>query len=245
MSDAKQAHILVADDEELVRAMLRNYLAEQGFRVSVAADGDELRDVFERGNFDLVLLDIMMPGEDGIAIMRYIRRLSEVPVIMLTGRHDPIDRVAGLEAGADDYVTKPFHMREVLARIRTVMRRAKPTASAQGPGAATETIERYGFDGWELDVATRDVLAADGGHILLTAGEFDLLMAFLRHPNRVLSRDQLMDLVKGREWAAYDRAIDALVLRLRKKIERDTKSPGFVKTVHGAGYMFAAKVTRL
>lgn len=243
MTRPELRHILVADDEKLIRSMLRKYLVDQGFRVSEASDGAEMRAVMEQENVDLVLLDLMMPGEDGLSLTRYIRHHSEVPIIILTGRQDPIDRVAGLEAGADDYITKPFHMREILARIRTVMRRAKPTDSSTGAADTDEARERYVFGDWDLDVARRNLHTVEGNEVPLTTGEFELLMAFLRHPGRVLKRDQLMDLVKGREWAAYDRAIDTQILRLRKKIEHDSAHPEFIKTVHGAGYIFSAKVT--
>jgi len=243
---ATPLRILVVDDEPRIRNMLRRYLAEEGFQVGEAADGAELRRELERAPADLVLLDLVMPGEDGLSLARMIRQRSQVPIIMLTGKGDLIDRVAGLEAGADDYIAKPFHLREVLARIRTVLRRvpAEPARAAPAKGAAgePEAGQVLAFEGWRLDLLRRELSSPAGAAVPLTTGEFDLLRAFALHPNRVLNRDQLMDLVKGREWAAFDRAIDAQVVRLRKKIEADPAKPRLIKTVRGAGYIFAAAV---
>jgi two-component system OmpR family response regulator len=227
--------------------MLRRYLTAEGFRVSEAADGAEMRAAFEGETVDLVLLDLMMPGEDGLSLARYIRQRSEVPIIILTGKGDLIDRVVGLESGADDYITKPFELREVLARVRTIMRRAAPRATPAPAAAASpaepRASETLHFEGWRLDLVRRELWRPTGEAVPLTAGEFDLLCAFARHPNRVLNRDQLIDLVKGREWAACDRGVDTQVMRLRKKIERDPSNPSLIKTVRGAGYVFAATVT--
>jgi two-component system OmpR family response regulator len=224
--------------------MLRRYLTGEGFKISDAGDGNAMRKVLEGATIDLVLLDLMLPGEDGLSLARAIRHHSEVPVIMLTGKGDLIDRVVGLEAGADDYITKPFELREVLARIRTVLRRARPSSAAPPPSAATGTVgEILQFQGWRLDLVRRELTPPAGALVALTAGEFDLLCAFAQHPNRVLSRTQLIELVKGREWAAYDRAIDTQVGRLRKKLESDPAHPKLIKTVRGGGYVFAATVT--
>ena len=243
----EKTHILVVDDDQRVRAMLRRYLTEEGFAVSEAADGAGMRGILEKHPADLVLLDLVMPGEDGLTLARYIRQRSKTPVIMLTGKGDLIDRVAGLEAGADDYIAKPFHLREVLARIRTVLRRVEPaSATAEAPVAATAAKtagDVLAFQGWRLDMLKRELRSADGKPVSLTTGEYELLCAFARSANRVLNRDQLMDLVKGRAWAVNDRAIDAQVVRLRKKIERDPKQPELIKTVRGAGYIFAVAVT--
>jgi two-component system, OmpR family, response regulator len=240
-------HILIVDDEPRIRTMLRRYLVGEGLKVTEAADGAALRSVLDREAVDLVLLDLMMPGEDGLSLARYIRQRSEIPIIMLTGKGDLIDRVVGLEAGADDYIIKPFELREVLARIRTVMRRsgARTTASATpAPVRPTDPAEeRLAFEGWRLDLVRRELNRPTGEPVPLTAGEFELLCVFARHPNRVLSREQLMDLVKGREWAAYDRAVDTQVARLRKKIEADPSDPKLIKTMRGGGYIFAAAVT--
>ena len=238
-------HVLIVDDEPRIRALLRRYLLEEGFRVSDAGDGTAMRAVLAREAIDLVLLDLMMPGEDGLSLARQIRQQSDIPIIMLTGKGDLIDRVAGLETGADDYISKPFEFREVLARIRSVMRRtARPaTASTVSSAAAGEnSSEVLVFEGWQLDLFRRELRRATGGSVALTTGEFELLLAFAKNPNRVLNRNQLIDLVKGREWAAYDRGIDTQVMRLRKKIEADPHQPRLIKTVRGAGYLFAAAV---
>jgi two-component system phosphate regulon response regulator OmpR len=240
-------HVLVVDDEPRIRAMLRRYLVEEGFKVSDAADGADMRAVLAREVINLVLLDLMMPGEDGLSLARHIRQCSEIPIIMLTGKGDLIDRVAGLETGADDYITKPFELREVLARIRTVMRRAAPrtapAATVPGPAAVENESGSLAFEGWLLDLRRRELRRQTGELMPLTAGEFELLYVFARHPNRVLNRDQLIDLVKGRDWAAYDRGVDTQVMRLRKKVETDPRNPRLIKTVRGAGYVFAAAVT--
>jgi two-component system phosphate regulon response regulator OmpR len=243
---SEQPHILVVDDERQIRTMLSRYLADEGYRVSEAADGAAMRQVLERETVDLVLLDLVMPGEDGLSLARHIRQRSEIPVIMLTGKGELIDRVVGLEAGADDYIAKPFHLREVLARIRTVMRRVHPQLAPALP-QASPSKEAAGntlvFQGWKFDLLKRELRRPDGSLVPLTAGEFDLLRVFTRNPNRVLDRDHLMTLVKGRDWAAFDRAIDTQVVRLRKKIEPDPQNPELIKTVRGAGYIFAASVT--
>ena len=236
-------HVLIVDDEPRIRNMLRRYLVEEGFKVSDAGDGAGMRAVLAREVIHLVLLDLMMPGEDGLSLARYIRQHSEIPIIMLTGKGDLIDRVVGLETGADDYIPKPFELREVLARIRAVMRRAGPRAAPAAPVPAQNASEVLVFEGWRLDVLRRELRRQTGDLVPLTAGEFELLCVFARHPNRVLNRDQLIDLVKGREWAAYDRGVDTQVMRLRKKIEADPSNPSLIKTVRGSGYVFAAAVT--
>jgi len=244
-----QSHILVVDDEQRIRTMLARYLIGEGFRVSEAADGSAMRAVFEQDAVDLVLLDLMMPGEDGFTLARHIRQHASVPIIMLTGKGDLIDRVAGLEAGADDYIAKPFHLREVLARIRTVLRRVPPPSKApQAENAKDkktddENNQLLVFQGWELDLIRRELRRSGGTIVPLTTGEFELLRVFALNPNRVLNRDQLMDQVKGREWSAYDRTIDTQVVRIRKKIETDPGKPELIKTVRGAGYVFATAVT--
>ncbi|HYM23542.1 MAG TPA: response regulator [Vicinamibacterales bacterium] len=240
-------HILVVDDDPRIRTMLRRYLEDEGFKVSEAGDGVAMRRIFESGAVDLVMLDVAMPGEDGISLARHIRQQSRTPIIMLTGKDDVIDRVAGLEAGADDYVPKPFHLREILARIRTVLRRAQadntapPASAAVMAGGEGEALH---FQGWTMDLLRRELRKPDGGAATLTSAEFELLRVFATHPNRVLNRDQLMELVKGREWEAYDRAVDTLIVRLRKKVEADPSQPALIKTVRGAGYVFAAPVTK-
>jgi two-component system OmpR family response regulator len=235
-------HVLIVDDEPRIRTMLHRYLTGEGLKVSVAGDGAAMRAILEREAIDLVLLDLMMPGEDGLSLARYIRQRSDIPVIMLTGKGDLIDRVVGLEAGADDYITKPFELREVLARIRTVIRRSAPRVTDTASAPPAPAGEALVFEGWRLDLVRRELQRQGGAPVSLTAGEFELLRVFASHPNRVLSREQLIDMVKGREWAAYDRAVDTQVGRLRKKIETDPGDPTLIKTVRGGGYVFAAAV---
>jgi two-component system OmpR family response regulator len=237
-----QFHILVVDDERRVRTMLGRYLADEGFRVSEASDGRSMWHVMERDQVDLVLLDLVMPGEDGLSLARHIRQRSEIPVIMLTGKGELIDRVVGLETGADDYIPKPFHLREVLARIRTVMRRSHPNTASTARQEALRKEALSDTLGWSLDLLKRELRRPDGELVLLTTGEFDLLRVFAQNPNRVLDRDHLMNLVKGKEWAAFDRAVDTMVVRLRKKIEQDPQHPQLIKTVRGSGYILAAAV---
>ncbi len=213
-------HVLIVDDEPRIRTMVRRYLVEEGLQVSEAGDGAAMRAALERDRIDLVLLDLVMPGEDGLSLARDIRRTSDVPIIMVTGKGDLIDRVVGLEAGADDYIAKPFHLREVLARIRTVSRRARAPAPEAPPTAGEPAGDILAFDGWRLDMARRSLRSPTGGDVTLSAAEFELLRAFVQNPNRVLSRDQLMDLAKGRDWAAYDRTVDTQVMRLRKRSSR-------------------------
>ena len=243
MTNPKQ--ILIVDDEPRVRRMLKTYLDGEGFSVREAEDGAAMRRELATARPDIVLLDLVIPGEDGLSLLRELRRVSDMPVIMITGHGDPIDRVAGLEAGADDYITKPFHLREVLARVRTVLRRSQERASdAPGtPAAAVPATTAVAFAGWRLDLDARELLDATGSMVPLTTGEFQLLAAFVRHPNRPLNRDQLMDLVRDRDWTPFDRSIDTQVGRLRKKIESDPKKPSLIKTVRGVGYVFTAKVT--
>jgi two-component system phosphate regulon response regulator OmpR len=220
--------------------MLSRYLEEEGFRVSLAESGTAMRDRMASSAPDLVLLDLVLPGEDGITLARELRSRSDVGIIMLTGRGDIVDRVVGLEVGADDYIPKPFHLREVLARVKTVLRRTQPAAR---PSADPERKEAaFTFDGWRLDLDRRQLTAPDGADVPLTTGEFNLLCILARHAGRVLDRDQLMDLTRGREWDAFDRTIDAQVARLRKKIEADPKNPTIIKSVRGVGYVLAAKV---
>ena len=185
----------------------------------------------------MILLDVVMPGEDGLTLAREIRAKSDVGIIMLTGRDDVLDRIVGLEVGADDYIAKPFHLREVLARVKSVLRRRR-----QMPPAATGEVIR--FEGWRLDVSRRQLISPKGEDVALTTGEFDLLAALARHPGRVLGREALMDLTRGRNWETFDRTIDAQVARLRKKIEADPKNPTLVKSICNVGYVFTGKVDR-
>lgn len=244
MTDAP--HILIVDDDAKIRQMLTRYLTDEGFQVSAAANGEAMRECLAKARIDLVLLDLVLPGEDGFQLAKEVRaRPSTVRtgIIMLTGRSDMVDMVVGLEVGADDYIAKPFHLREVLARIRSVLRRTQPSLSAEpAPMVRQEAGEVIRFDGWRLDLGRRELKAPDGSDIALTTGEFELLATFARHPGRVLNRDQLMDLTRGRHWEAVDRSIDAQVARLRRKIEPDPKHPMLVKSVRGVGYVFTGHI---
>jgi two-component system OmpR family response regulator len=195
----------------------------------------------ERHSIDLVILDVMLRGEDGFSLCQKLRAISRVPVIMLTAMTDHTDRTVGLELGADDYVTKPFDQRELLARVKAVLRRTAETLAAAAPNDIRPIMS---FGDWRLDVARRELRSSDNTLVLLSGGEFDLLLAFVEHPQRVLTRDQLLDLARGRSHAAYDRSIDTLVSRLRHKLEADSKAPSVIRTVRNGGYVFEAKVTR-
>lgn len=238
----QRSQILVVDDDPEIRALLRKCFERDGFAVAEAASGAEMRGRIDDKDLALVTLDLTLGGEDGLELAREIRARRNVPIIMITGKGDTIDRVVGLELGADDYITKPFQLREVLARVRAVLRRYAAGAEAQ-PAAAVEE-ERYMFEGCTLDVGRREVCAADGNPTELTTAEFNLLHIFVKRPKRVLSRDNIMDLLKGHEWSPLDRSIDALVGRLRKRIEADPNAPKLIKTVRGVGYVFAADARR-
>ena len=232
------AHILVVDDDQRIRQMLTRYFEQEGYRVSVAADGPAMRAQLN-DSVNVILLDVVMPGEDGLTLAREIRASSDVGIIMLTGRGDVLDRIIGLEVGADDYIAKPFHLREVLARVKSVLRRREPQSMPSG--TADEVIR---FEGWRLDVVRRQLVSPTGEEVALTSGEFDLLAALARHPGRVFGREALMDLTRGRSWETFDRTIDAQIARLRKKIEADPKKPMLVKSVRNVGYVFTGKVDR-
>ncbi|PII37801.1 chemotaxis protein CheY [Sinorhizobium meliloti CCBAU 01290] len=231
---------LVVDDDTRIRQMLSRYFEEEGYRVTLAGDGQEMRDCLDKQSIDIILLDLILPGEDGLTLARDLRARSDVPLIMLTGRDDVVDRVVGLEVGADDYIAKPFHLREVLARVRGVLRRRQPQASATVDLAS----EVYSFEGLRLDIARRQLTSDDGNQILLTTGEFDMLCVLVKHAGRVLQRELLMDLTRGRNLEAFDRTIDAQIARLRRKIERDASQPALIKSVRGVGYVFSARATR-
>ncbi|WP_033137431.1 response regulator [Aeromonas finlandensis] len=234
-------HILVVDDHSEIRDLLKRFLEQHGLRVSCARDGKEMKRLLEEREFDLLVLDLMMPGEDGLTLCRELRAKSSLPIIMLTAMGEETDRIIGLEMGADDYLAKPFNPRELLARIKAVMRR---TQADNQPAAETLTRDLR-FDRWLLDVNRRELVDEDGVGLSLSTAEFDLLKVFLERPQRVLSRDQLLDLARGREAVAFDRAIDTLVSRLRRKLERDPKNPELIKTIWGGGYMFSADVTQV
>lgn len=227
--------LLVVDDDPRLRDLLRRYLGENGFQVFVADNGVTMNRLWLRERFDALILDLMMPGEDGLQILRRLREQKDMtPIIMLTARGEDVDRIVGLEMGADDYIPKPFNPRELLARIHAVLRR-RPVADA--PGAPSMTDEVVKFGEFELDLGTR-VLRKNGEPVPLTTGEFAVLKAFARHPKQPLSRDKLMEIARGREYEAFDRSLDVQVSRLRKMIEPDPSKPRFLQTVWGVGYVF-------
>ena len=232
-------HILVVDDDREIRDLTGRYLRKHGFRVESAADAKAMDRLLRDGRFDLIVLDLMLPGEDGLSICRRLRASTRIPILMLTAVAEDTDRIIGLEIGADDYLTKPFNPRELLARIRAVLRRAERADSAADPVEGVLT-----FSGWRLDPARRELRDPQGVLIELTAGEFGLLMALVERPRRVLSRDRLLDLTKGRDAQPFDRSIDVQVSRLRRKIEPDPKNPDMIKTVRSGGYIFTLPVER-
>jgi len=234
-----QTHVLAVDDDAAVRDLIGEYLRENELRVTCVASGKELADVMARETVDLVVLDVRLPGEDGMQIARKLRDASAIPILMLTGRAEEADRVMGLELGADDYLTKPFSPRELLARIRALLRRARAQATVADAIAA---VRAYRFGGWELNIGLRKLKNPKGEAVELTNGEFRVLTAFLSAPQRVLTRDQLLELSRVHSGEVYDRAIDLQILRLRRKIEVDPAHPQFITTERGAGYVFAAPV---
>ena len=233
-------HILVVDDHSEIRDLLKRFLEQHGMRVSCARDGKEMKRLLDEREFDLLVLDLMMPGEDGLTLCRELRVKSRLPIIMLTAMGEETDRIIGLEMGADDYLAKPFNPRELLARIKAVMRRTQAEPQPV-PEALTRDLR---FDRWLLDINRRELVDEEGVGLSLSTAEFDLLRVFLERPQRVLSREQLLDLARGRETVAFDRAIDTLVSRLRRKLERDPKNPELIKTIWGGGYLFAADVSQ-
>ncbi|MFY0610071.1 MAG: response regulator [Hyphomicrobiaceae bacterium] len=234
-------NILVVDDEASVRELLRDCFEMEGFVVAEAVNGDDINAILAKQPIDLITLDLNLGGENGFDLVREIRAKRNVPIVMITGKGDTIDRVVGLELGADDYIAKPFQLREVVARIRAVLRRYHCTPDP-APELSPTPSEKYVFDRFELNVPHRELKSDDGQDHPLTTSEFDLLLAFVRRANRVLSRDNIMDIVKGQEWSPTDRSIDALVVRLRRKIEPSPATPTLIKTVRGVGYVFAANV---
>ena len=239
MMKQTKPHILIVDDDRQIRAMLGRFLADHDMRVTQAGDGEQMFKALEAGRFDVIVLDVMMPGDDGFTICRKLRSANTIPLILLTARNSETDRIVGLELGADDYVTKPFNPRELLARIRALMRRAGADPAAQQRLASAI----YQFAGWTLDTSRRALTSPHGVLTDLTTGEFELLVAFVEHPQRVLNRDQLLDLARGRVSLAFDRSIDVQVSRLRRKIEIDPNVPALIKTVRNGGYFFTATVT--
>lgn len=238
-TDTATARLLLVDDEAALREPLAEYLSRQGFAVKQAQSAAEARNLLRDEKPDLVLLDIMMPGEDGLSLCRHLVEAQDVPVIFLTARGEATDRIVGLEIGADDYVVKPFEPRELVARIRSVLRRAARVA------APSPENEIFVFETWQLDPLKRRLTDAEGASIAISSVEFRLLMAFLEHPRQVLNRDRLLDMVQGREAHLFDRAVDNQVSRLRRKIEVDSRNPQLIQTVWGGGYMLAADVRRM
>ena len=240
VSESPKPHILIVDDDSEIRDLLSRFLSKHYFRVTTAKDGREMEQSLKDWAIDLIVLDLMLPGDDGLTLCRRVRAESFVPIIMLTAMGEDVDRIIGLEVGADDYLAKPFNPRELAARIKAVLRRvsAPPVPTPADAGA-----EKLSFSGFELEQSTRTLRRAEEV-IPLTAGEYDLLVAFVEHPRRVLNRDQLLDMARGRAAIPFDRSIDVQVGRLRKKIEDDAKNPTLIKTVRGGGYMFTAEVAR-
>lgn len=238
--EAPSPHLLIVDDDPEIRALLASFLQRSGFRVSQAGDGRAMRRMLADGRIDLILLDLMLPGEDGLSLCRHVRAQSDIPIIMITARGEETDRIVGLEIGADDYLPKPFSPRELLAHVRAVLRRGH--GERRDAEAETQKVE---FAGWVLRIDERRLIDPMGADITLTAGEFDLLRVLAERQGRVLNRDQLLDLTKGRATTIFDRSIDAQISRLRKKIERDHTNPLLIRTVRGGGYVFTApKSTR-
>jgi two-component system, OmpR family, response regulator len=231
-------HLLIVDDDKELCALLSKLMGRHGYRVSIAHDGNEMTQVLKTSRVSLVILDLMLPGEDGLVLCRRLRATSTLPIIMLTAMADEVDRIIGLEMGADDYIAKVANPRELLARVRAVLRRSGP-AEAGGAADQRRILE---FAGWRLDVTRRQLYSAKNALVPLRAGEFELLLAFVERPRRVLSRDQLLDLSRGRSANAFDRSIDVQVSRLRRKIEPDPKEPTLIKTVRSGGYILAANV---
>jgi two-component system, OmpR family, response regulator len=233
-------HILVVDDDREIRDLLGRFLGKHGYRVTAVADGKEMRRALADWKIDLVVLDLMLPGEDGLSLCRDLRTASRIPIIMLTMVGEETDRIIGLEMGADDYLPKPFSPRELLARMKAVLRRAQCAPAVAVDGKANVLH----FAGWKLDIGRRRLESPKGLLVDLGAGEFDLLVALAEHPQRVLNRDQLLDLAHGRAEMPFDRSVDMQISRLRRKIEVDHTRPELIKTVRGGGYMFTAVVTQ-
>jgi two-component system OmpR family response regulator len=228
-------HVLLVEDDREIRTLVSEFLGSNDIRVAATADGREMDGALRDNRIDLIVLDLMLPGEDGLSICRRLRASSNLPVIMLTAKGADIDRIVGLEIGADDYITKPFNPRELLARIRAVLRRGLTNAGTRGGSVLI-------FDGWRLDPNIRQLHDPEGTRVTLTGAEFDLLLVFCERPRRVLTRDQLIDLAKGRSAAPFERSVDVLVSRLRQKMEKEPKDPRLIQTIRSEGYMFSPSV---
>ena len=236
-------HVLVVDDDRGIRELIAGYLEKNGMRVTVAANGRQMRAVLEQGVPDLIVLDLMMPGEDGLVLCRELRvgKFRTLPVLMLTARSEETDRIVGLEMGADDYLAKPFAVRELFARIRAVLRRTRMLPGMQ----VSESAEFIGFGDWRLDTTARHLLDAEGTMVALSGAEYRLLRVFLDHPQRVLTRDQLLNLTQGRQADQFDRSIDLLVSRLRQRLQDVAREPRYIKTLRSEGYVFSAAVVMI
>ena len=232
-------HLLIVDDDREIRDLVSRFFVKHGYKVAAASDARSMEAVLATGPVDLVILDLMLPGKSGLELCRDLRARSSVPILMLTAMGDETDRIVGLEMGADDYIAKPFNPRELLARVRAILRR---TTTAAVVGAPAGAAKRLRFAGWVLDLGRRRLEAPDGLIVDLTTGEYELLMAFAERPQRVLTRNQLLDLARGRDATPFDRSIDVQVSRIRKKIEADPKAPEMIITVRGDGYMFTPEV---
>ena len=234
------SHILVVDDEPDIRELMETYLTGEGYRTSTAENGEMLRRLLAQEPVDLVILDLGLPGEDGLSLTRYLREHYDTPVIIVTGKGETVDRIIGLEVGADDYIAKPFDLRELLARVRSVLRRTQRRTERETAKAG----DNVRFAGWLLDLGGHRLLSPEGKEVPLTTGEFNLLSVFVHHPNRVLSRDELLELTHHREAGPFDRSIDVQIGRLRRKIEEDPEYPTLIKSVRAAGYIFTSPVER-
>lgn len=233
------ANILIVDDDEQIRNLLGDFFKQHGFVPHLAENGQDMHSVLNAHSIDIIVLDVMMPGEDGLSLCRTLRKSSNIPIIMLTAIGEEVDRIVGLEMGADDYIAKPFSPRELLARVKAILRRASGTDN-EPPSLATKRI--YKFANWQLDPDSRQLLSPEGLEVNLSTGEFSLLLVFLERPQKILSRDQLLDLTKNRLASPFDRSIDIQISRIRHKIEENHKQPQIIKTVRGGGYMIAAPV---
>ena len=235
---SERPHVLIVDDDREIRGLLAQYLEKHEFRTSAVADGREMRRVLDRSHVDLLVLDLMLPGEDGLSLCRELRGRSQLPIIMLTARGEDVDRIVGLELGADDYVAKPFNPRELLGRIRAVLRRSAHAPRDPSP----ENVRGFSFDGWRLDTVTRTLTSASGNEVNLSGAEYRLLAVLLGSGNRVLTRAQLTELLRGREADPFDRSIDVRVSRLRQILGDDARAPQIIKTVYGEGYVIGVNV---
>jgi len=237
------AQILIVDDDVRICRTLRLYLKREGYHVSIATNGEEMWNHFEKNLPDVILLDVILPGDDGITLARELRKISDVGIIMLTGKNDPVDQIIGLEMGADDYVTKPFDERQLLARIRSLLRRR--ASSATGTNAETgDDGQKIHFDGWEMDLFSHELISPSGQRTELTSHEFRLLEIFVRSPGGVLNRDQIMQRLYERDWSLSDRSVDVLIGKLRKKIEEDSSKPKLILTIRNFGYKFAGRIKK-